>query len=76
MDFSLTDDQRMLADSLDRYLAQRYPIDRRHAAAATPQGYDVDLWAGLVELGPSRRCCPSPPGDWAGAALTSPPCSK
>ena len=41
MDFSLTDDQRMLADSLDRYLAQRYPIDRRHAAATTPQGEPV-----------------------------------
>ncbi|WP_058615684.1 acyl-CoA dehydrogenase family protein [Tepidimonas taiwanensis] len=51
MDFSLTDDQRMLADSLQRYLAQRYPLARRHAASASPLGYDAQVWRDLVELG-------------------------
>ncbi|OBS30213.1 pimeloyl-CoA dehydrogenase small subunit [Tepidimonas fonticaldi] len=69
MDFSLTDDQRMLADSLDRYLAQRYPIDRRHAAAATPQGYDVDLWAGLVELGAVPALLPESAGGLGGGGF-------
>ncbi|TSE26898.1 putative acyl-CoA dehydrogenase fadE25 [Tepidimonas sediminis] len=51
MDFTLSDDQRMLADTLGRYLAERYPIARRHAAAVSPLGYDAEVWAALVELG-------------------------
>jgi len=69
MDFSPTDDQRMLADSLERYLAQRYPIDRRDAAAASPLGYDAEAWAGLVELGAVAALLPESAGGLGGGGF-------
>lgn len=69
MDFSLTDDQRMLADTLGRYLQQCYPIARRHAAAASARGYDAELWAGLVELGAVAALLPPCAGGLAGGGV-------
>jgi uncharacterized protein YbjT (DUF2867 family) len=51
MDFEHTDDRRMLADSLGRFLREKYPIERRHAAAASPEGFDREIWQGLAEMG-------------------------
>ncbi|MCX7693279.1 acyl-CoA dehydrogenase [Tepidimonas taiwanensis] len=69
MDFRLTDDQRMLAESLDRYLAQRYPITRRHAAAASALGFDAEVWAGLVELGAVAALLPEAAGGLGGGGF-------
>lgn len=51
MDFNHTEDQRMLADTLSRFLRDRYPIDVRLKAAASVQGFDQGIWDGLAELG-------------------------
>lgn len=51
MDFNHTEDRQMLSDSLSRYLQQRYPIDVRHANAASAQGWSAEHWAALAELG-------------------------
>lgn len=51
MDFSLSDDRRMLADTLDRFLRDRYSINRRRTAAAAAPGHDPAIWAELAELG-------------------------
>lgn len=69
MDFALTDDQRMLADVLQRYLAQRYPIQRRHAAAASALGFDAEIWGGLVELGALAALLPPSAGGLGGGGV-------
>jgi alkylation response protein AidB-like acyl-CoA dehydrogenase len=69
MDFSWTDDQRMLADSLQRYLAQRYPLARRHAASASPLGYDAQAWRELVELGAVAALLPPQVGGLGGGGF-------
>ena len=51
MNFEHTDDRRMLADSLSRFLGDRYPIETRHKAAASEAGFDAKIWEGLAELG-------------------------
>lgn len=51
MDFTHSDDRQMLADTLGRYLLQRYPIDQRHAISASDAGWSSDHWAALAELG-------------------------
>lgn len=51
MNFQLTDDRRMLADSLDRYLREQYPFDARQAAAQSSEGCRQDQWQALAELG-------------------------
>lgn len=51
MDFSLPEERQMIADTLERYLAQRYPIDVRHAINRSPAGWSREQWAGLAEIG-------------------------
>ena len=51
MDFSLTDDRRMLADTLARYLAEQYPIEHRNRVAHTAPYHDPAKWTDLAELG-------------------------
>jgi alkylation response protein AidB-like acyl-CoA dehydrogenase len=51
MEFTHTEDRRMLADSLSRFLRDKYPIETRHAAAASEQGFSREIWEGLAELG-------------------------
>jgi alkylation response protein AidB-like acyl-CoA dehydrogenase len=51
MEFALTEEQRLFADSLRGLLAGRVTIDalRRHADIGS--GFDAGLWQSLVELG-------------------------
>jgi alkylation response protein AidB-like acyl-CoA dehydrogenase len=51
VDFTLSDDRRMLVDTLDRFLRDRYSIDHRRKAAAGAPGHDPATWAALAELG-------------------------
>jgi alkylation response protein AidB-like acyl-CoA dehydrogenase len=51
MNFTHTEDRRMLADSLERYLAAQHPIATRHAIVQSALGHSPQHWAQLVELG-------------------------
>lgn len=51
MDFSQSGDRQMLADSLWRFLVDRYPFDVRQRIAASEEGYSRDIWKALAELG-------------------------
>ena len=51
MDFSHSDDRRMLADTLARFCADRADPMARAKLAETAPGYDPALWAGFAELG-------------------------
>jgi alkylation response protein AidB-like acyl-CoA dehydrogenase len=69
MDFEHTQDRRMLADTLDRYLAEQYPIEARHAAAASATGYSSAVWQGLAELGAIGALFPEAVGGFGGDAF-------
>ena len=69
MNFEHTEDRRMLADTLDRFLAEQYPIDARHAAAASPIGYSESVWSGLAELGAIGALFPESVGGFGGDAF-------
>lgn len=51
MEFDHTEDRRMLSETLERFLRDKYPIDVRHAAATSEAGYSAEIWADLAELG-------------------------
>jgi alkylation response protein AidB-like acyl-CoA dehydrogenase len=51
MIFDLTEDQRLLQALVERFANDRYDLDKRRRALATPQGYDPANWAALAELG-------------------------
>lgn len=51
MDFTHSDDRRMLADMAGRYVREKYPIEVRHANAASDEGFSRQHWAQFAELG-------------------------
>src|SRR5215467_14025243 len=51
MDFELTEEQRLLRDSVDRLVADHYGFDKRKAYLAEPEGWSRALWAQFAELG-------------------------
>ncbi|MFZ4407844.1 MAG: acyl-CoA dehydrogenase family protein [Paracraurococcus sp.] len=51
MDFDLTDDQRLLGDSVTRLLAAEYGFEQRKALLKTPAGFSEKLWSQYAELG-------------------------
>lgn len=51
MDFDLTDEQRMLQDSLQRLLAERCGFEQRLACRDEPAGYSRELWSRYAEMG-------------------------
>lgn len=60
---------RKLSIFVGRYLAQRYPIERRHAAAASALGYDAEVWQGMVELGAVAALLPESAGGLGGGGF-------
>jgi len=51
MDFDFSEEQRLLRDSVDRLLADRYAFDKRKGYLAEPEGRSRELWAQYAELG-------------------------
>ncbi|WP_428374472.1 acyl-CoA dehydrogenase family protein [Lichenicoccus sp.] len=51
MDFDLSDDRRMLADTLVRFLGDRYGFGQRDRIAASDDGFSREVWSQLAGLG-------------------------
>jgi alkylation response protein AidB-like acyl-CoA dehydrogenase len=51
MDFDLTDEQRLLSDSVGRLMADTYGFEKRRALIREPEGFSPVLWAKYAELG-------------------------
>lgn len=51
MDFSLTEEQTVLRDSINKYISNDYPFDARRALAADDRGYSLEHWRSFAELG-------------------------
>jgi pimeloyl-CoA dehydrogenase small subunit len=51
MDFDLSEEQRLLKESLNRLIGDRYAFEQRKAYAQNPEGWSRELWAQYAELG-------------------------
>ena len=51
MDFDLTDEQRLLKDSVDRLIADKYDFEQRRTYARGEHGFSADIWNQFAELG-------------------------
>jgi pimeloyl-CoA dehydrogenase small subunit len=51
MDFDLNDEQRLIKDSVERLLADRYDFEQRKQHGASERGWSPDMWAQYAELG-------------------------
>jgi hypothetical protein len=66
MDFNLSDDRRMLKESLSRFLQDRYDFETRNRIAASDGGYDKEIWAQMAELGLIGAMLPEELGGFGG----------
>ncbi len=57
MDFSLSEDQRLLKESAGQFVIRDYPHSTRRANAALDEGFSRETWTAIADLG------------WLGAAL-------
>lgn len=51
MNFDLTDEQRLLTESLNRFVTDRYGFEDRLHAMQQPDGFSRETWRSLAELG-------------------------
>ncbi|MCD0504321.1 acyl-CoA dehydrogenase family protein [Bordetella petrii] len=51
MNFDHTEDRRMLADMLKRFVAEQYRFAVRDRIAGSPEGYSQEFWQRYAELG-------------------------
>jgi pimeloyl-CoA dehydrogenase small subunit len=51
MDFDLSEDQRLLKDSVDRLVADQYQFEQRKKYMREPAGYSAVMWDQITEMG-------------------------
>jgi len=51
MNFQHTEDRRMLADTLNRFVSEQYGFETRDRIARSPEGFSPELWNRFAELG-------------------------
>ncbi|MBA3057777.1 MAG: acyl-CoA dehydrogenase family protein [Gammaproteobacteria bacterium] len=51
MNFEHTEERRMLADSLNRFIAEQYTFEKRDQIAKSPNGFSPEIWQNFADLG-------------------------
>ncbi len=69
MDFDLSDDQRLLRDSVSRLIADRYGFEARRKHLAEPDGWSRAAWAQYAELGLLGVAFPEALGGYGGGPV-------
>src|SRR4051812_862844 len=69
MDFDLTEEQRLLRDSVDRLLADNYTFEKRRGYLAEPEGWSRELWSRYAELGLLGLPFPEQHGGFGGGGV-------
>lgn len=66
MDFNPSDEQRMLADSVSRFVQNRYDLERRKTYLSNLGSYCIENWQMLAELGITALAFPAELGGFDG----------
>ena len=69
MDFDLTEEQRLLQDSITRLLSDRYSFDQRKAYLKESEGWSNALWSHYAELGLLGLSFPESYGGYGGGPV-------
>lgn len=71
MDFSFTDEQQLLADTLRRFVRENYSFETRRGILASPDGWSRDAWRALAELGSTGLAIPARHGGLSAGSAAS-----
>jgi alkylation response protein AidB-like acyl-CoA dehydrogenase len=69
MNFELDEDRRMLADTLNRFIAEQYTFKTRDEIAGSATGYSPDMWRQFAELGAIGALFREGDGGYGGTAV-------
>ncbi|MBD7960372.1 acyl-CoA dehydrogenase family protein [Comamonas avium] len=69
MNFEHTEDRRMLADTLNRFVSEQYGIEHRNQLAYGQEGHSPALYAQFAELGAIGALFPEDAGGFGGAGF-------
>ena len=69
MNFEHTEERRMLADSLNRFIAEQYSFETRNKIAATAQGFSTEMWQQFADLGVVGALLREKDGGYGGAGF-------
>lgn len=69
MNFEHTEDRRMLADSLNRFIAEQYAFDKRDRIARSAHGFSTEIWQQFAELGVIGALFSEADGGFGGAGF-------
>ncbi len=69
MNFEHTEDRRMLADSLDRFIADQYGFEARDRIAKSDEGFSRAHWAQMAEIGAIGALLPEAVGGFGGSGF-------
>ena len=69
MNFEHSEERRMLADSLNRFISEQYTFEARDRIAATPEGMSAAFWDKFAELGVPGALVRESDGGFGGAGF-------
>ena len=69
MDFSLSEEQQLLKDSVDRFIREEYELSKRRALVASNDGYSEENWSKMAELGWLAASLPEEYGGFGGGPV-------
>ena len=69
MDLTLSDEQRLLRESVDRFIDETYDADHRRRMASDPLGFSAAIWKQFAELGWLALPIPEAYGGLGGGAI-------
>jgi alkylation response protein AidB-like acyl-CoA dehydrogenase len=69
MDLTLSDEQRLLRESADRFVTETYDADHRRRMASEPLGFSTAIWKQFAELGWLALPVPEAYGGLGGGAI-------
>ena len=69
MNFQHTEDRRMLADTLNRFVAEQYGFNTRDTIARSTAGFSADMWQRFAGLGVIGALFDEADGGFGGAGF-------
>ena len=69
MDFSLTQEQQQLSDTVRRWVDKDYTFEQRKAIVQSDQGISAAAWSAMAELGLTALPIPEAQGGFNGSAI-------
>ncbi len=69
MNLDPSEEQRLLAASIERFVERDYEFEARRRIVASPDGYSQDVWQTLAELGLLGLPLPAAYGGFGGGAM-------